>query len=50
MGSGQVEGEIAYMPAVDPLSPPVILSPLIDKFRLDPFFPFLPDLLSYNTP
>ena len=50
MGSDQVEGETAYMPAVDPLGPLVNLSPLTNKFHLNPFFFFLPDLLSYNTP
>ena len=50
MGSSQVEGETACMPVVDPLSPLVNLSPLINEFHLNPFFFFLPDLLSYNTP
>ncbi len=50
IGSGQVEGETAYTPAVDPLSPLVISSPLTNKFCLNLSFPFLPDLLSYNTP
>ena len=50
MGSGQVKGETAYIPAVDPLSPLIILFPLTNKFRLNPSFSFLPDLLFYNTP
>ena len=50
MGSDQVEGETAYTPAVDPLSPLVILSPLVNKFYFNLSFLFLPNLLSYNTP
>ena len=50
MGFSQVEGETAHMPAVDPLSPLVNSSPSTDKFCLNPSFPFLPNLLSYNTP
>ena len=50
IGSGQVEGETAYTPAVDPLGPLVNSSPLTNEFHLNPFFPFLPNLLSYNTP
>ena len=49
MGSGQVEGETAYMLVVDPLGPLVNLSPLTNKFYFNFAFPFLPDLLSYNT-
>ena len=49
MGSGQVKGETAYTPAVDPLGPLVNSSPLTNKFRLNLSFPFLPNLLSYNT-
>jgi len=50
MGSGQVKGEIACTPVVDPLGPLVISSPSTNKFRLNPSFPFLPNLFSYNTP
>ena len=50
MGSGQVEGETTHTPVVDPLGPLVNLSPLTNKFYLNPSFLFLPDLLSYNTP
>ena len=38
MGSGQVEGEIAYTPVVDPLGPLVNSSPLTNKFYFNPFF------------
>ncbi len=50
MDSDQVEGEIIYMLVVDPLSPLVNLSPLINKFRLNPAFSFLLDLFSYDIP